>query len=274
MTKNRPAGPSRGGPRRSVDRDGVVRVELRRGGLPIGTLALGLLGASLLAFLLWQGRRHEPALPASNPASAASTRALSKDAPTFRVAVRSKDAPTLRVAGRSPDPAAPANSLVIGAEAPKDPSVLGPDEPSDDSPEEGAIAPVDGSEGAARPKEGIAAFPAPGTKRIKPGLKVPEDFPLPPGYMRHYQATDKGLMLEPILVYHPDYELVDKRGRVIPLPPDRVVPPESAPEGLPLETLEIPADAYADRDEPGPATNADPGQTGVLEEKKPADEEP
>lgn len=166
------------------------------------------------------------------------------------------------------------NAPVIGAEAPKDSLMPGPDDPSDDSPEEGTIAPVDGSERAARPKEGIAAFPAPGTKRIKPGLKVPEDFPLPPGYMRHYQATDKGLMLEPILVYHPDYELVDERGRVIPLPPDRVVPPESAPEGLPLETLEIPTDAYADRDEPGPATNADPGQTGVEEEKKPADDEP
>jgi hypothetical protein len=190
------------------------------------------------------------------------------------MAVRSKDAPTLRVAVRSPDTAAPANAPVIGAEAPKDPSMPGPDEPSDDSPEEGASAPVEGSERTARPKEGIAAFPAPGTKRIKPGLKVPEDFPLPSGYMRHYQTTDKGLMLEPILLYHPDYELVDAKGHVIPLPPDRVVPPESAPEGLPLETLEIPTDAYADRDESGPATNADPGQTGVEEEKKPADEEP
>ena len=243
----------------------------------MGTIALGLVGASLLAFLLWQWRRGEPALTASNPALAASARARSKDAPAATAPARSKDAPTLRVAVRSPDTATLSNAPVIGAAAPKDPSMPSPDEPSDDSPEEGAIAPLEGSEGskgAARPKEGIAAFPPPGTKRIKPGLKVPDDFPLPSGYMRHYQATDKGLMLEPILLYHPDYELVDAKGNVIPLPPDRVVPPESAPEGLPLETLEIPTDAYADRDEPGPATNADPGQTGVEEEKKPADEEP
>jgi hypothetical protein len=240
----------------------------------MGTIALGLVGASLLAFLLWQWRQGKPAPLASNPALAASARALSKDAPTLRVAGRSKDAPTLRVAGRSPDTAVLSNAPVIGAEAPKNPSMPGLDEPSDDSHEEGAIAPVVGGEGTAPPKTGIGVFPAPGTKRIKPGLKVPEDFPLPPGYMRHYQATDKGLMLEPILLYHPDYELVDAKGQVIPLPPDRVVPPESAPEGLPLETLEVPADAYADRDDPGPATNADPGQTGVEEEKKPADDEP
>lgn len=243
----------------------------------MGTIALGLAGASLLALLVWQWRRSEPALSASNPAIATSAHARSRDARVVSAPARSKDAPTLRVAVRSPDTATLSNAPVIGAVAPKAPSMPSPDEPSDDSLEEGAIAPLDGSAGsagAARPKEGIAAFPPPGTKRIKPGLKVPEDFTLPPGYMRHYQATDKGLMLEPILLYHPDYELVDAKGQVIPLPPDRVVPPESAPEGLPLETLEIPTDAYADRDEPGPATNADPGQTGVEEEKKPTDDEP
>lgn len=280
MKKNRPAGSSRGGPRRSVDRDGVVRVELRRGGPPLVTIALGLAGASLVAFLLWQRHQAEPAPPASNPALAASSRALSassRSAVAATARARSKDSPTLRVAARSPDTAAPSNAHVVGAGAPVAPSLPGPDEPSGDSPEEGVIAPpaapVDGSEGAAQPKTGIAVFPAPGTKRIKTGLKVPEDFPLPPGYVRHYQATDKGLMLEPILLYHPDYELVDARGQVIPLPPGRVVPPEMAPEGLPLDTLEVPADAYADRDEHGPATNADPGQTGVDEEK-PADDKP
>jgi len=201
--------------------------------------------------------------------------------------VRSKEALTLRVAVRSPGLAASSKALVIGAEAQEGSSVLSPDDPSDDSPEKGAIVPVEGTASAqpktgsplkggevtALSKTGIGAFPAPGTKRIKPGLKVPEDFPLPPGYMRHYQSTDKGQMLEAILVYHPDYELVDAEGHVIPLPPDRVVPPERAPEGLPFETLEIPTDAYADRDEQGPSTNAEPGQTGV-EEEKPADKEP
>ena len=273
MTKNRPAGSSRGVPRRSVDRDGVVRVELRQGGLPMGRVALGLAGASLLAFLLWQGRQHEPAPQASNPAPAASAPA------------RSKTTPTLRVVVRSPDTAAPLNALVIAAAVPEDPSLPSSDEPSDDSPEKGMTAPVEGiaqpqkgkspdlGEGLARLKTGIGAFPAPGTKRIKSGLKVPDDFPLPPGYMRHYQATDKGLMLEPILLYHPDYELVNAEGHVIPLPPGRVVPPDMAPEGLPLDTLEVPTDAYVDRDEQGPSTNTDPGQTGV-EEEKPGDNKP
>ena len=178
----------------------------------------------------------------------------------------------MRVAARAPDTAAPSNALVIGAEVHNDTSTPSVDEPSEDSLGTGAIVGVEGK-GVARPKTGIEAFPAPGTKRIKPGLKVPEDFPLPDGYMRHYQATDKGQMLEPILLYHPDYELVDADGHVIPLPLDRVVPPDRAPEGLPIETLDIPTDAYADRDEPGPGTNADPGQTGV-EEEKPADKDP
>jgi hypothetical protein len=191
----------------------------------------------------------------------------------------------LRVAARSPRPAAPAKAPGIAAEAPEDGLTLPPDEPSEDSPEKSALGRAeesarskmgslrDGGDGPAPPRTGIGAFPPPGTKRIKEGVKVPDDFPLPPGYMRHYQATDKGRMLEPILVYHPDYELVDANGHVIPLPPDRVVPPELAPEGLPLETLEIPADAYTDPDDHGPGTNVEPGQTGV-EEEKPADKKP
>lgn len=157
----------------------------------------------------------------------------------------------LRVAVRSPGTTALPKAPSPGAEVPEEPL----------------------NEGEPQPKTGIAAFPAPGTKKIKPGLKVPEDYPLPPGYMRHYQSTDKGQMLEAILVYHPDYELVDARGRVIPLPPDRVVPPEGAPEGLPIDILQVPADAYADRDEHGPSMNVDPGQTGV-EEEEPGDKEP
>jgi hypothetical protein len=88
-------------------------------------------------------------------------------------------------------------------------------------------------------------FPAPGTKKIKPGIVVPDDFELPPGYVRHFQATDKGEMLQAILVFHPDYELVDENGNPIPVPADRVVPPEMAPPGLAVEMLEVPEDAYA-----------------------------
>lgn len=70
---------------------------------------------------------------------------------------------------------------------------------------------------------------------------VPEDFPLPEGYVRHHQATDDGQPLAPILMFHPDYEWVDERGVAIELPADRVVPPELAPPGLAIEMLEIPA---------------------------------
>ncbi|WP_394835505.1 hypothetical protein LVJ94_01085 [Pendulispora rubella] len=101
-------------------------------------------------------------------------------------------------------------------------------------------------EDAGAPREGLAAFPPPGTKRIKVGLVVPEDFQLPSGYMRHYQTTDKGEMLRAILMFHPDYKPADPHGNPIPIPEDRIVPPELAPPGMPMERLEVPEDAYAD----------------------------
>jgi hypothetical protein len=93
---------------------------------------------------------------------------------------------------------------------------------------------------AAGEREGIAAFPVPGTDPPKTGLIVPEDFALPEGYVRHFQATDDGERLPPILMFHPDYEFVDAAGNAVALPGDGVVPPELAPPGLPLETLELP----------------------------------
>jgi hypothetical protein len=95
-------------------------------------------------------------------------------------------------------------------------------------------------------KSGIALFPAHGTKPIKIGIVVPDDFELPEGYVRHFQATEDGKLLPAILLFHPDYEWVDDAGNPIELPPDRVVPPELAPPGLPIQMLEL-------RDEPGGA---------------------
>jgi len=107
--------------------------------------------------------------------------------------------------------------------------------------------PSSNAEGSAQhSREGIGAFPPPGTKRIKVGIVVPQDFPLPTGYMRHYQTTDKGEMLRPILMFHPDYKPVDAQGNPFPIPESRIVPPEMAPPGMPIERLEVPADAYAD----------------------------
>lgn len=92
-------------------------------------------------------------------------------------------------------------------------------------------------------RAGLAVFPPPGTKPIKRGIIVPEGFELPPGYVRHYQTTDDGRRLPPILMFHPDYELVDAQGNPVPVPEDRVVPPEMAPPGLPVQTLDDPEHA-------------------------------
>jgi hypothetical protein len=87
---------------------------------------------------------------------------------------------------------------------------------------------------------GLGAFNPPGTSPPLIGLAVPEDFPLPEGYVRHYQATDDGQRIEPILMFSPDFDFRDASGRPIPLPDNRVVPPHLAPPGLPLRPIEIP----------------------------------
>jgi hypothetical protein len=93
---------------------------------------------------------------------------------------------------------------------------------------------------AAGVRDGIAAFPPPGTDPPKRGIVVPDGFALPEGYIRHYQTTDEGESLPPILMLHPDYELVDENGNPITAPEDGVVPPELAPPGLPVEMLDLP----------------------------------
>lgn len=88
---------------------------------------------------------------------------------------------------------------------------------------------------------GLGAFSPPGTRPPLLGLAVPEDFVLPEGYVRHYQATDDGQRIEPILMFAPDYQLFDAARRPIAIPKDRVVPPELAPPGLPIRRNVIPA---------------------------------
>lgn len=90
---------------------------------------------------------------------------------------------------------------------------------------------------------GLGAFPPPGTKPPLIGLAVPEDFVLPDGYVRHYQATDDGQRIEAILMFAPDRVFHDAAGRPIAIPADRVVPPELAPPGLPIRRIEIPPPA-------------------------------
>lgn len=90
---------------------------------------------------------------------------------------------------------------------------------------------------AAGVRTGIGAFNPPGTSPPLAGLAVPEGFVLPPGYVRHHQVTDQGVPLEPILMFSPDFRLYDAQGRPVPLPADRVVPPEYAPPGMPLRRV-------------------------------------
>ncbi len=94
---------------------------------------------------------------------------------------------------------------------------------------------------------GLGAFSPPGTRPPLLGLAVPEDFALPEGYVRHYQATDDGQRIEPILMFAPDYQLFDAARRPIAMPKDRVVPPELAPQGLTIRRIVVPAPA----DSPG-----------------------
>ena len=89
------------------------------------------------------------------------------------------------------------------------------------------------------PAEGINLY-RPGTKPIKQGIIVPDDVELPPGYVRHYQTTDDGQMQKPILMFHPDHKPVDSEGKPVELPANRVVPPELAPPGMPIDILELP----------------------------------
>jgi hypothetical protein len=88
---------------------------------------------------------------------------------------------------------------------------------------------------------GLGAFSPPGTRPPLVGLAVPEDFALPEGYVRHYQATDDGQRIEPILMFSPDHQFFDAAHRPIAIPKDRVVPPELAPPGLPIRRIVIPA---------------------------------
>lgn len=233
-TRPRPKAES---PRRTVDSDGVVTVELRPGARGPGRVAAIALFALTLVVggLLWlrrapagtrlaEGRTARSAAPAANAPSRAS---LPMNA------ARDRTSPDDALAANAPQGSAPTD-----------------EEPADPTDEAGETR--EGLAEATTTPPTIGGFPAPGTKRIKRGIVVPEDFKLPPGYVRHYQSTDKGRMLEAILMFHPDYQPLDAQGKPLALPPDRVVPPSMAPPGLPLEMLNVPKDAYAERQEPPP----------------------
>jgi hypothetical protein len=93
---------------------------------------------------------------------------------------------------------------------------------------------------AAGVREGLGAFNPPGTSPPLVGIAVPENYPLPEGYVRHYQATDDGQRIEAILMFSPDYTFRDANGQPIQVPDNRVVPPQYAPPGLTVRYITIP----------------------------------
>lgn len=94
---------------------------------------------------------------------------------------------------------------------------------------------------AAGVRTGLGAFNPPGTRPPIIGLAVPDSFELPPGYVRHHQATDDGQRIEPILMFSPDAPTVVINGQRVVVPADRVVTPELAPPGLPIRRIAVPA---------------------------------
>ena len=87
---------------------------------------------------------------------------------------------------------------------------------------------------------GLGAFNPPGTSPPMIGLAVPEDYVFPEGYVRHFQATDDGQRIEPILMYSPDFNFFDSTGQPIVIPENRVVPDNMAPPGLVIRPIKIP----------------------------------
>jgi hypothetical protein len=216
-----------------VDQDGVVQVELRPAGRERWIWIVGLAGIGALVALGLGLRSRLGPTPAAGGRHAGS----GEQAPPAAQRGGSR-APggAGRTGAARPMEGAPAAPGGPGA-APSPGSLETPEPPEALDPE--AAGEFDGPENAGEERAGMSLFPARGTKPIKRGIVVPDDFELPPGYVRHFQTTDKGRMLPGILMFHPDYQPLDADGRPIPVPPDRVVPREMAPPGLPIEMLEV-----------------------------------
>ncbi|HEY8153426.1 MAG TPA: hypothetical protein VII72_04790 [Myxococcota bacterium] len=204
--------------RSRIDGDGVKVVEVagvRRGVWLIG-LALLLAAAAVVLALRLALREEAPEAASAEAPAAVAAAPSAPPAPKPVTAPRAH--PVRRVAAPHPPPPAPSAGEVPPEVAPL-PEF--PDEP-------GNVA------------SGIALFPPLGTEPLKQGILVPEDFELPEGYVRHFQATDDGQGLPAILMFHPDYEWLDANGDPIPLPEDRIVPPELAPPGMPIVPIDLP----------------------------------
>ena len=198
---------------------------------PLG-VALGL----LLAAALWRWWPIEPATPQVH-LRVADAASLPRTAPAPMVAPPS-----------SPQPAEAAP--VIAAAQPVPPTIWRQRAPGDDQTPDLADYVNEGerpttAEAIDRLRSqgvtgGLAAFQPPGTRPPLIGLAVPEDYPLPPGYVRHHQVTDDGQRIEAVLMYSPDQPPLDAQGRPVEVPANRVVPDDAAPPGLARRHIRVP----------------------------------
>jgi hypothetical protein len=213
---------------RTVGRDDGVRVArvggLRRDLWALGVVAMGLVSGALVL------RSAEPPEPPMAPRASAPASGITPPDPT-----RTDAGPAPTLPSRMPTTRAGKLRALraLGIRHSRGP----------DGKKQLDAAPVIEALNAAGVHEGIAVFPPPGTDPPKSGVIVPDGWVLPEGYVRHYQSTDDGKALPPILMFHPDYEFTDEQGNPVAVPPDRVVPPELAPPGFPVKMLEVPARA-------------------------------
>ncbi|MBI4518049.1 MAG: hypothetical protein HY699_19775 [Deltaproteobacteria bacterium] len=219
-----------------VDEDGVrvVRTANVRTGVWLLAAAIGLVGLAVFLFIrpILSQRSREP----TQASAVARGATVSGQQPATAPGTKPLHAPA---GARVRVPHVPTRALVPQPAGEARPAGSEPDHAQDSAPAEPG---QDDDTAAAEEEEkaGIALFPPPGTKPIKRGMVVPEDFAIPPGYVRHYQATDDGKRLPAILMFHPDYKPVDEHGEPLAIPDDRVVPPEMAPPGLAVQMLEVP----------------------------------
>jgi hypothetical protein len=227
--------PEPGKTKSRIDADGVKVVEVagvRRSAWLIALALLFVVAASVLAWRI--GLRADAPGVEAEPEVAVETARAPAEAGSAPAAPGALVEPRAHTVQRKPAPTAPpppASNEAPPAEPPPLPEL--PD------------GPVGGP-------SGIAVFPPPGTDPPKVGILVPDDFELPEGYVRHYQATDDGELLPPILMFHPDYEFLDPNGQPIELPEDLIVPPELAPPGLEPNLLELPAPLPDEPENPVP----------------------
>jgi len=220
-------------PSPSIDGGGVrvydARPARRRPWLATVALAAAVIGAA--AYWLWP---HAPASTPHGPALVGAQAGERLGNEGFPVTPKADH----RAPGRSVAPAPPTESRDAVDWPSGDPRDLASHfRPGDPVPTAGEVIRALQDAGDFT---GLGAFNPPGTSPPLRGLAVPDDFVLPPGYVRHHQVTDDGVPLEPILMYAPDFAATDATALALDLPDARVVPPERAPPGLPIRTIDIP----------------------------------